>query len=137
MADASSGVATYPVTVAFADSSGDFNPGATVTVTITYAEKADAIQVPTRAVTTSGGAATVTVSTDGVAGGATETRTVTTGLTSGIMTEITSGLAAGDQVVLATPARPGATADATAGGGGAPIGAGAGSRDAVAPGAGS
>ena len=46
MADASSGVASYPVTVAFSDTSGDYNAGATVSVDITYAEVDDAVQVP-------------------------------------------------------------------------------------------
>jgi macrolide-specific efflux system membrane fusion protein len=100
VADASSGVATYPVTVAFSDTTGDFNPGATASVVITYAQKADVVQVPTRAITATNGTSTVTVSTDGKAGGKTETRTVATGLAAGGMTEITSGVKAGEQVVI-------------------------------------
>jgi membrane fusion protein, macrolide-specific efflux system len=99
IADASSGVASYPVTVAFSDDSGDYNVGATVSVDITYAEVKDAIQVPRFAISTTDGASTVTVSNDGKE----ETRTVTTGLTSGTMVQITSGLEAGEQVVLDFP----------------------------------
>jgi macrolide-specific efflux system membrane fusion protein len=99
VADASSGVASYPVTVAFSDSSGTYNPGATVTVAIAYDEVTDAIQVPTLAVTTTNGVSTVTV----LANGKEEKRTVTTGLTSGTMVQITSGLRAGETVVLDLP----------------------------------
>jgi multidrug efflux pump subunit AcrA (membrane-fusion protein) len=101
VADASSGVASYPVTVAFDDDSGDFNVGATVQVDITISEVKDAIQVPAAAVTTVNGQATVTVSKDGKE----ETRDVTTGLTSDGMVQITSGLEAGEQVVIRFGAR--------------------------------
>jgi membrane fusion protein, macrolide-specific efflux system len=123
VADASSGVATYPVTVAFSDTTGDFNPGATASVVITYAQKANVVQVPTRAITATNGASTVTLSTDGKEGGKTETRTVTTGLASGGMTEITSGLKAGEQVVITFGARFGAGAGATPPAGATPGGA--------------
>ena len=99
----------YPVTVAFTDRRGDYNVGATVTVDITYAQVEDVVQVPSFAVTTTNGTSTVTVSTDD---GKKETRTVTTGLTSGGMVEITSGLEAGEQVVI--DVRPG---DGAGGGG--------------------
>ena len=99
MADASSGVASYPVTVAFTDDSGDFNVGATVTVEITYDEREDVVQVPAMAVTTADGTSTVTVRSDD----GDEERTVDTGLTSGSMVEITSGLEAGEQVVVTVP----------------------------------
>ncbi|QXC61030.1 biotin/lipoyl-binding protein [Aquihabitans sp. G128] len=125
VADASSGVASYPVTVAFSDTTGDFHAGATATVAITYAEVADAIQVPTRAVTTADGTSTVTVDADGTVGGTTEVRTVTIGLTAGGMVQITSGLKAGEQVVLALggPGRTAATGG-TGGTGGTGIGGG-------------
>ncbi|MCU1355288.1 MAG: secretion protein HlyD [Acidimicrobiales bacterium] len=130
VADASSGVASYPVTVAFNDTSGDYNVGATVTVAITYAEVQNAIQVPTLAVTTTNGASTVTVSSNGKD----ETRTVTTGLTSGSMEQITSGLKEGETVVLAFPgglggggARPGGQGGGQGAGQGGAAGTGAGS----------
>ena len=121
VADASSGVASYPVTVAFADTSGDYNVGATVTVEITYAEVTDAVQVPALAVATAtDGTSTVEVETDG----GTETRTVTTGLTSGTMVQITEGLRAGESVVVTMPGRPtgGDSSDEGAPTGGAPTG---------------
>ena len=55
IADASSGVASYPVTVAFEDTDGEFNVGATVSVEITYDEVEDVVQVPALAVTTEDG----------------------------------------------------------------------------------
>ena len=103
VADASSGVATYPVTVVFADASGAFNVGANVTAAITYSQVANAVQVPAFAVSTaSDGTSTVKVKT----AGGTKTRTVTTGLTSDAMVQITSGLEAGESVVITFPGRP-------------------------------
>lgn len=105
VADASSGVASYPVTVMFSDDSGDYNVGATVTVDITYEEVTDAIQVPSFAVTTNtDGTSSVKVKTDD----GTETRTVTTGLTSGTMVQITEGLDEGETVVIELGGRGGA-----------------------------
>ena len=99
IADASSGVASYPVTVAFTDDTGKFNVGATVQVAITIAQVQDAIQVPTFAITTDGTTSTVTVDDNGKQ----STREVTTGLVSGALTQVTSGLKAGEQVVLPLP----------------------------------
>ena len=70
----------------------------------------------------------MTVSTGGsffgTAAAATETRSVTIGLTASGMTEITSGLKAGEQVVISFPGR--AVGNAAAGAPvGAPSGAGA------------
>jgi multidrug efflux pump subunit AcrA (membrane-fusion protein) len=97
VADASSGVASYPVVVTFNDSSGSFNVGATVQVDITIKQIENAVQVPVAAITPSpDGSSTVTVrSANGDA-----TRTVTTGITSDGMTQITNGLSKGDQVVI-------------------------------------
>ena len=91
------------MTVAFSDDSGDYNVGATVSVEITYDQVADAVQIPSFAVTTTDGASTVTVRSD--AGD--ETRTVTKGLTEGTMVQITGGLEAGEEVVINLPAGPG------------------------------
>ena len=63
-------------------------------------------------------------SADGSADGATETRSVTIGLTASGMTEITSGLKAGEQVVISFPGR-GVGNAATGAPTGAPTGAGA------------
>jgi multidrug efflux pump subunit AcrA (membrane-fusion protein) len=99
IADASSGVASYPVTVAFTDDTGTFNVGATVQVDSAIAQVTDANPVPTFAITTDGTTSTVTV----VADGKRSTREVTTGLVSGALTQVTSGLKAGEQVELPIP----------------------------------
>jgi macrolide-specific efflux system membrane fusion protein len=112
IADASSGVASYPVTVTFTDDSGRFNAGATVQVDITIAQVQDAIQVPTFAISTDGTTSTVTV----VADGKTSTREVTTGLVSGALTQVTSGLKAGEQVELPIPSGAGNGTGAGTGG---------------------
>ncbi len=106
IADATSGVASYPVEVTFDGSPDEFYVGATAQVDIVYDEVADAVQVPTMAVTTADGASTVEVVTDG---DGRETRTVETGITSGGVVQITRGLQAGEQVVITT-AVPGAGA---------------------------
>jgi hypothetical protein len=94
--------------VSFTDTSGSYNAGASVSVAITHSQTGDTLSVPSRAVTTANSTSTVEVSTSG----GTETRTVTTGVTVGGMTQITSGLSAGESVVIAGP------------GGGAPTRAG-------------
>ncbi len=125
VATVSSGVAKYPVTVTFSDDTGTFNPGATVVARITYAEKQNALQVPAAAVTTTNGVSTVTVNDNG----SKQTQTVTTGLTSGNMVEITSGLQAGDQVVISFPSfQFGGNRGTTAGGSGSTARTGTGTR---------
>lgn len=58
------------------------------------------VQVSSLAITTNDTGSTVTVATDGTTTGPTETRTVTTGITANGNTEITSGLKAGEKVVI-------------------------------------
>ena len=77
----------------FTGATDQFYVGSSVTADIVTAERTDVLQVPTRAVSTDDTGSSVTVSTDGTADGATETRSVTIGLTASGMTEITSGLA--------------------------------------------
>lgn len=105
IADASSGVATYPVTISFDASEDDFYVGSTVTGDIATNTRENVVQVSALAVTTTNGVSTVTVATDGTTTGPTETRTVTTGLTANGNTEITSGLKAGEKVII-TITRP-------------------------------
>ena len=106
VADASSGVATYPVTVAFDADPTQFFVGGSVQAAIAVQEVTDAVQVPFQAVTTTNSGSTVQVSTNGTTD-STTTRTVTTGLTSGGMVQITSGLTAGEQVVVTRGGFPG------------------------------
>lgn len=104
IADASSGVASYTVTVTFSDDSGDIYVGSAVTVDITTAERTGVVQVPVQAVTTgTDGTSTVQVATDGTVDGAVEIRTVETGDTSGRMIEIVSGLSVGEQIIVEMP----------------------------------
>ena len=100
VADASTGVATYPVTISFTSTDGNFYVGSTVTGDITTSERKNVIQVPVLAVTTTDKGSTVLVATDGTTTGATEVRTVTTGQRSNGQVEITQGLKAGEKVIL-------------------------------------
>ncbi|MGZ8763662.1 MAG: efflux RND transporter periplasmic adaptor subunit [Acidimicrobiia bacterium] len=100
VADASSGVASYPVTISFDADSREFFVGSNVTAEITTAERENVLQVSSAAVTTSNGQSTVEIATNGTANGPTETRTVETGMSSGGMVEITSGLEEGEKVVI-------------------------------------
>jgi hypothetical protein len=122
-------VAGYPVVITFNADASAFYPGGTVTGAIATQAKSDAIQVPTRAVSTQNGHSVVTVATSGKLGGPTATRTVTTGITAGGETEITSGLQPGEQVVLTIPSfggfgRTGGTGAGGFGGFGGGAGAG-------------
>jgi multidrug efflux pump subunit AcrA (membrane-fusion protein) len=126
IADASSGVATYPVTISFDAAADEFYVGSTVTGDIATNTRENVVQVPSIAVTTTNGVSTVTVATNGTTAGPTEARTVTTGLVAGGNTEITSGLKDGESVVI-TITRPGGAggfsppAGAFPGGGESPV----------------
>ncbi len=100
IATASSGVATFPVVVTVLGDPAGFNAGAGATVAIVYNELKNVIEVPSFAVTTANGVSTVTVE---AADGKKSTRTVTTGLTANAEIQITSGLKAGENVVIALP----------------------------------
>ena len=106
VATATDGVASFPVTVAVSGAPTGLFSGDTVEVAITYQELSNVLEVPSAAVTQSGGAATVSA----LVNGSRTTKPVTTGVTSGGETQIVSGLQAGDQVIVATSA-----ASATAG----------------------
>ena len=103
VATATSGVATYPVTISFKAPSTSFYVGSTVIGAITTAARPNVIQVPARAVTTVNGVSTVVLTTNGKLDGPTETRTVTTGATSNGQIEITKGLQVGDKVIETLP----------------------------------
>jgi hypothetical protein len=103
VASASSGVATYPVTVAFTDSSNQIDIGTTVTGAIATNVRQNVLQVPILAVSTSNGTSTVTVATKGKLPGPEATRPVTIGATANGMVEITSGLREGESVVERVP----------------------------------
>jgi HlyD family secretion protein len=120
----SSGSATtYPVTVGLTDQPDGFRNGATASLSIVTAETADAVAVPTSAVTVQGSRATVTVLDDGK----TSEVTVQTGAVGEVWTEITDGLEVGQSVVLAdldAPLPTSATDTQSTGGFGGPGGFG-------------
>lgn len=100
VATASSGAAGYPTVITFNADAKAFYVGATVTAAIATNATFDVIQVPTRAISTRNGKSVVTVATDAELDGHTATRVVTTGITAGGATEITSGLQSGERVVI-------------------------------------
>jgi membrane fusion protein, macrolide-specific efflux system len=100
IADTSSGVATFPVVIDVTGTPPGLYSGASATVSIIYNQLTDVLAVPTAAVQISAtGKDFVYV----VVNGGRVARDVTTGLTSGGLTQITRGLTAGEQVVVNIP----------------------------------
>jgi len=95
-----SGVAAYPVTVAVTGDQEGLHDGVSADVELVYERRTDVLTVPSLAVTTATDGTATVKQLD--ADGKTVEVTVTTGETSGNLTEITDGLAEGDEVVLAT-----------------------------------
>jgi len=95
-----SGVAAYPVTVAVTGDQAGLHDGVSADVELVYERRTDVLTVPSLAVTTATDGTTTVKEVD--ADGKTVEVPVTTGETSGNLTEITEGLAEGDEVVLAT-----------------------------------
>ncbi|MGX6449853.1 efflux RND transporter periplasmic adaptor subunit, partial [Patulibacter sp. S7RM1-6] len=110
-ATTSSGVVSYPVTLAVTQSADGVLAGMSASAEVVV-DQASGISVPTQALR----GRSVTVKTDD----GQETRSVTTGLAGDSTTQVTSGLKAGEQVVLPALATSGSTGSAD--------GAGAGSR---------
>lgn len=92
------GVPSYPVAIAVTGDQEGLHDGVSAEVSVVYERRTDVLTVPSAAVSTVDGQTVVTkVEADG-----TQVETpVTTGETSGGLTEITDGLAEGDAVVLA------------------------------------
>ncbi len=90
-----SGVATYLVSISIPEP-GPVKPGMTGNASIVYGEQANALVVPNRAIHTQGRARAVDV----LVGGVKQTRPVTVGISNDQFSEITQGLAEGDQVVI-------------------------------------
>ncbi|KQY24164.1 RND transporter [Cellulomonas sp. Root485] len=93
------GVAAYPVTVAVTGDQEGLHDGVAAEVELVYERRTDVLTVPSLAVTTAADGTTTVQQTD--ADGELVDVPVTTGETSGNVTEITEGLAEGDEVVLA------------------------------------
>jgi multidrug efflux pump subunit AcrA (membrane-fusion protein) len=99
--DSTGSPTTYPVTIGLAGQPSGLHPDGYASVTITTA-RSSGVSVPTSAVHKSGGKATVTV----YAGGKTRVTKVIIGTMGPVMTRITAGLRAGQQVVLANLSQP-------------------------------
>ena len=97
LASTSSGVASFPVTIAITGTPPGLFAGASAQVSIVVLQRSNVLTVPTSAVHTFGSRSVVNV----LQGDKQVSHTVTTGATDAARTEVTSGLSAGDQVVLA------------------------------------
>jgi multidrug efflux pump subunit AcrA (membrane-fusion protein) len=107
----SSGTASYPVEIKVTGSPSGMHAGDSATVSLIYRQLSNVLAVPTLAVSQVNGASVVYQ----ISGGKKVARTVTTGVASGGLTQIRSGLADGDQVVVEIPQ----TTGGSSGGGGA------------------
>jgi multidrug efflux pump subunit AcrA (membrane-fusion protein) len=96
LASSASGVATYPVVVSITGSPTGLHAGATATVSLIYKQLTGVLTVPTAAVHLVNGTTVVYVMT----GSKQSLRDVTVGLASGGLSQITSGLTAGEQVAV-------------------------------------
>jgi len=127
--------ATFPVVIDVTGKRTDLYAGATATVSIIVSQRDDVLTVPTAAITTANGQPAVTklVGTDRVV------TPVTLGTSYGASTEVTKGLADGDQVVVTVTARAaganpsGRSSGGTGGGFGTGGGAGTGGFGGGAP----
>ena len=107
----STGVASYPVVADVTGDTKSLHDGISVTASIIYERRANVLTVPTAAIhkAADGSSTVIKVASDGT----TSTVKVTTGESSGTVTEITAGLAEGDEVQVTTYAR---TSTGTTGG---------------------
>ncbi|MFI5935163.1 efflux RND transporter periplasmic adaptor subunit [Actinoplanes sp. NPDC051494] len=97
-ATTSNSVVTYGVTLSLDKVPTGAKPGQTVSVSVVTGEVTDALYVNSAALTSVGNRHTVTVLANGVE----QTRSVEIGLEGDQATEVTSGLTAGEQVVIKT-----------------------------------
>jgi HlyD family secretion protein len=99
LSSTSGSLTTFPVTITLADGSPALPNGVGADVTITTGTVSDALLVPNSAISTVGSRHTVIV----VRAGRTSTATVTLGLTGLDVSQVTGGLSAGENVLLADP----------------------------------
>ena len=93
-----SNVVTYNALVAVAGPPATLKPGMTASVSVQVASHPNVLEVPTAAIQTQGGASFVNVDVNGQP----VQTPVTTGLQGDSTTEITSGLTAGQQLLVST-----------------------------------
>ncbi|HEX3839411.1 MAG TPA: biotin/lipoyl-binding protein [Acidimicrobiales bacterium] len=125
LATSSSNVASFPVVINVTGSPSGLFGGATASVVITVKNLQNVVVVPTAAIHYSGNATTVNLVTNG----STASHPVTIGSASGGNTQIVSGLAVGDKVVVpivTIKGFNGAAGGARTGGGGGGFGGGGG-----------
>jgi membrane fusion protein, macrolide-specific efflux system len=106
LASSTSGVASFPVIVTVTGTPKGLFVGSSASVSVIYRQLADVLEVPAAAIHYSAGKATVLQSRSGK----TVSVPVGAGLTSGGVTQITSGLSAGQQVLVAQSTSPSAGA---------------------------
>ena len=111
-AGATSGSVKYGATIALDGDVSKLRTGQTANISVVVARAENALQVPSAAVTGTGASASVRVRVDG----AEQRRTVAVGVVGDQSTEIVSGLAEGDEIVVGTTAT-GSTSSNTSGGG--------------------
>lgn len=114
MASGSSSVPSYPITIGVTGSPAGLIAGAGANVSIVVKQLTNVLTVPTAAIHYVSGKPTVEVMN-------TSQRTsqaITTGMTSGGVTQVLSGLSEGDQVVVDTPAGGGGAVNRNGGRGG-------------------
>jgi multidrug efflux pump subunit AcrA (membrane-fusion protein) len=110
----SSGAATFPVTVTLTGPQTKVYAGTSATVSIITKQVVDVLSVPTLALHTKGSTTYVVK----LVNGSKVNTTVKLGATYGASTAVTSGLKAGDKVVMTTLRLPGAGSNRTGGTGG-------------------
>lgn len=111
IATTSAGTASYPVVVTVTGNPSGLHAGASATVALIYRQLTNVLTVPSLAVHVSNGRSIVYEQS----GTAQVARSVTTGLASGGQVQILSGLAPGEQVVVAIPVPAGTAPGATPG----------------------
>jgi macrolide-specific efflux system membrane fusion protein len=100
-----SSVTTYGATITLSEVPDGLRDGMSASVVVTVAEATGVLWAPTAAITTAGGQSTVTIRKDGVE----TTVVVTTGLAGDTGTEILSGVAEGDALVVTTTGSTGSS----------------------------
>lgn len=139
IADTSSNVATFPVTIQVTGNPTGLYAGSSANVSIITEQLTDVTEVPTAAISYANGSATVTK----VTGAGDKTVDITTGASAGGETQVTAGLQPGDKIVehvvrinrsaltrggsrnlFGSPGSPGGAGRSFTGGGGAFFGGG-------------
>jgi macrolide-specific efflux system membrane fusion protein len=126
----SSGVVSFAVEVALTNPPAGLRSGMSADVTITTASATGVLAIPARALAGTAGAYNVRVL---AADGTVSTKTVTVGLITASLVEITSGLQAGDRVITGTSTQQSTTNRAGGGTNGAIPGAGGGNFRVTTP----